>query len=128
MRWLFSVRFHLIAALALCILGAAGLWWGLTDRQHTWLRWLACWMLACNVVTFVYYGLDKWLAMRTFFFRIPEVTLHTLAAVGGSPAALLAMWIFRHKTIKASFRILFWVIVGAQIALSAYVAKLLWWN
>jgi uncharacterized membrane protein YsdA (DUF1294 family) len=54
--------------------------------------------------------------------------LHTLSAIGGSPAALLAMWLFRHKTIKASFRILFWAIVVLQLCLSAYIAKLLWWS
>ena len=71
--------------------------------------------------------LDKYLA-GTLLFRIPELTLHTLSAIGGSPAAFVAMAVFRHKTIKSSFRILFWSIVVLQLVLTAYVVKVLWWN
>jgi len=46
--------------------------------------------------------------------------LHTLAAVGGSPGALLGMSLFRHKTIKGKFRILFWCIVALQVSLGAW--------
>jgi uncharacterized membrane protein YsdA (DUF1294 family) len=73
-----------------------------------------------NIVTFAYYALDKWLAAKPWF-RIPEIVLHTLTAMGGSPAALLAMRVFRHKTIKPSFRILFWSIVLVQIMLTVFV-------
>jgi uncharacterized membrane protein YsdA (DUF1294 family) len=116
MPWLYSVRFHLIFALSLCATLTVGLWWAMTSRQHTWWLWLAHWLLVVNVVTFGYYALDKWLAAKPWF-RIPERVLHMLAALGGSPAALLAMRLFRHKTIKPSFRILFWSIVLVQIGL-----------
>lgn len=128
MRWFFSIRTQLIVALGLCALGAIAGWWLLTKHQHTWVHWLANWLLAANLVTFGYYGLDKALAGRFVVMRIPETVLHTLSAVGGSPAALLAMWFFRHKTIKTSFRVLFWSIVVLQVAFSAYILKLLWWN
>ena len=127
MPWQYSVRTHLIIALALCLGGTAAAWWFFTNHQHTWLHWLATWLLVVNLVTFAYYGLDKYLA-RMLLWRIPEVVLHTLGAIGGSPAALLAMTLFRHKTIKGSFRILFWSIVILQIAVAIYVVKLLWWN
>jgi uncharacterized membrane protein YsdA (DUF1294 family) len=128
MRWLYSVRFHVILAISICVLGTILSWWLLTERRHAWLPWLANWLLIVNVVTFAYYGVDKYLASRLYPVRIPEIVLHTLAALGGSPAALLAMWLFRHKTIKTSFRILFWGIVILQFALLAYVVKLLWWD
>jgi uncharacterized membrane protein YsdA (DUF1294 family) len=53
---------------------------------------------------------------------VPEVVLHGLALAGGSPAALLAMRLFRHKTAKSGFRFVFWVIVAAQALLAAYLA------
>ena len=128
MRWLFYTRNQMIVALALCAVLTGAAWWFLTNHQHTWQHWLACWLLAANVVAFASYGLDKWLAQRIVILRIAENVLHTLAAIGGSPAALLAMLLFRHKTIKPSFRVLFWCIVVVQIALTAYVVKLLWWG
>lgn len=121
MSWLFSVRFHIVLALALCAIGAFAGWWLLTSHQHTWMHWVSQWLLAVNIVTFAYYGADKALAARTWFFRIPETVLHMLTAIGGSPAALLAMWTFRHKTIKPAFRIVFWAIVIIQLALVGYL-------
>lgn len=125
MLWFFSVRTQMILALSLCVGATIASWWFLTSHQHTWWHWLGNWLLVVNVLAFAYYGLDKWLAVR-LWYRIPEVVLHTLAAIGGSPAALLAMWLFRHKTLKTSFRILFWGIAILQIALLAYIVKLLW--
>jgi len=120
MSLIYSVRFHVICTLTLCIASTVALWWALTTHQHTWWIWLAHWLLVVNVVTFGYYVLDKWLAGKPWF-RIPELVLHMLSALGGSPSALLAMWVFRHKTIKPSFRILYWSIVLAQIALAVFV-------
>jgi uncharacterized membrane protein YsdA (DUF1294 family) len=130
MLWRNPVRLHLVIITVLCIGGTALGWWFLTSHQHTWRHWLACWLLAANVVTFAYYGFDKYLSSRIWLmlWRVPEVVLHTLAAVGGSPAALLAMWMFRHKTVKQSFRIYFWCIVVLQTALTAYIVKVVWWN
>ncbi len=127
MMWLFSVRTQIVIALALCGIVTLASWWFLTSHRNLWYVWLGHWLIVINGVTFIYYGLDKFLAQRSGY-RIPEVALHTLGALGGSPAALLAMWLFRHKTLKASFRILFWGIVIAQIAILGYVAKLLWWS
>ena len=128
MLWFFSVRTQLVLSLSLCLLGAIAGWWSFTNHRHTWLLWLANWLLAVNLITIAYYGIDKWLAARFVIGRIPELVLHTLSALGGSPAALLAMWFFRHKTIKTSFRVLFWGIVVLQVALSTYIVKLLWWS
>ena len=59
-------------------------------------------LLLVNLVTFAVYGIDKWKA-RNYRHRVPEVTLLLLAAIGGSVGALLAMWLFRHKTLHAKF-------------------------
>lgn len=76
---------------------------------------LLAWMAAVNTVTIAAYGYDK-LAARGQRFRVPERTLHGLAAAGGSPGALLAQGLFRHKTRKSGFRRVFWVLVVIQIA------------
>lgn len=128
MLWLFSVRNQLLIALAICLFGTASAWWAFTAHQHSWQHWLACWLAVVNVVTFAYFGLDKWLASRVMILRIPEAVLHTLSGIGGSPGALFAMTVFRHKTIKQSFRIVFWCLVVLQLAVAIYIVKLLWWT
>lgn len=55
------------------------------------------WLILINIITFVIYALDKYKAVH-HLWRIPEKTLIFLAIIGGSPAALLAMYTIRHKT------------------------------
>jgi len=73
------------------------------------------WLLVISLVTFLTYGYDKLIAGsgRT---RVPERVLLALAFAGGTLGALVGMWLFRHKTAKASFRLKFWLVVAAQIA------------
>ncbi|TCS11962.1 DUF1294 domain-containing protein [Caulobacter sp. BK020] len=65
-----------------------------------------------NLATFLVFGWDKLAAIdgRT---RVPERLLLLLAALGGSPGALLARPVFRHKTRKQPF--------GAWLALIVFV-------
>lgn len=100
------------------------LWW-LLGGKNTWPVWLTCWLVAINVVAFGYYGYDKAQAGNGGG-RVPEVVLHGLSALGGSPGAFLAMHLFRHKTIKGGFRILFWCIVVLQIGLCAWLVTSAW--
>ena len=79
-----------------------------------------------NLATFLIFGGDK-RAAAARRPRVPERTLLTLAALGGSPAALLARPIFRHKTRKQPFSAGLALIVFLQAA--AVVAGLAaWWG
>ena len=67
-------------------------------------RWILGAVLVVNVLTFISFALDKWKARRGAW-RIPEAQLLVLSACTGAPAGWLAMTLFRHKTIKLSFRV-----------------------
>ncbi len=75
---------------------------------------LLAYFVAVNIMTFIVYGYDKKIA-GSDKLRVPESILQTLAIIGGSPAALIAQKFFRHKTIKSSFQIVYWLIVIMQI-------------
>jgi uncharacterized membrane protein YsdA (DUF1294 family) len=93
-------------------------------RALFWMGPIISYVIAVNVVTIAAYGYDKAIAGQNWT-RIPEKILHSLALLGGSPGALIAQRWFRHKTIKGSFRQVYWAIVVLQIlALIGY----LWWR
>lgn len=94
-----------------------------------WLRWgahwplLYAWLIAINAGTLAAYAYDKAAAGRQAL-RIPEIVLHTLALLGGTPAAFLGQVWLRHKSRKQTFQWRFWLIVLIQaIALTWYLAK-----
>jgi uncharacterized membrane protein YsdA (DUF1294 family) len=68
-----------------------------------------------SLVAFVTYGVDKDAAQRGAR-RVPENTLHMLALLGGWPGAFAAQQMFRHKTRKVSFQIVFWFTVALNCA------------
>jgi uncharacterized membrane protein YsdA (DUF1294 family) len=72
------------------------------------------WIFGVSIASFFTYGYDKSIAGRGVT-RVPEIVLHALTAVGGTLGSFLGMQIFRHKTQKKSFRIVFWAIVAIQI-------------
>ena len=76
--------------------------------------WFAFIYLIASAVTFLTYAKDKSCAQRGAR-RTSESTLHTLSLAGGSPGALLAQQILRHKSIKAEFRSIFWGTVVMNI-------------
>jgi uncharacterized membrane protein YsdA (DUF1294 family) len=81
------------------------------------VRWdvhpLIAYLLAINLSTFLAYAYDKWASTREGL-RLPERSLHLLAAFGGSPAALAAQQLLRHKTRKRPFQVRFWLTVVVQ--------------
>ena len=79
------------------------------------MPYLLAYLALINLTTFLTYAYDKH-AARKHKRRTPERTLHTLALLGGSPAALLAQQTLRHKTVKRSFQLVYWLIVALQAA------------
>jgi uncharacterized membrane protein YsdA (DUF1294 family)/cold shock CspA family protein len=83
-------------------------------------------LIAINITTGVMYAYDKTISSSNLL-RIPEKVLHGLAFLGGSPSALIAQKLFRHKTVKHSFQIIYWSIVAIQflaaIFFSLYLMK-----
>jgi uncharacterized membrane protein YsdA (DUF1294 family) len=69
-----------------------------------------------SLVAFVTYGFDKRRA-RMDGRRVSEKTLHLMALLGGWPGALIGQRIFRHKTQKLSFRVVFCLCVALHLAI-----------
>jgi len=108
----------------------AGLCFGLTIVGVSLLVWyvpsfdvLWAWLIAINVITFLTFGYDKMIA-GTRRTRVPEAILLALALCGGTIGALLGMSVFRHKTIKTSFRRRLWLVIAVQVAL--VLAYMIW--
>ncbi len=72
------------------------------------------WIFGISLASFGTYGYDKAIAGRNVT-RVPEVVLHLLTLLGGTLGSFLGMQIFRHKTQKRSFRLVFWAIVAIQV-------------
>lgn len=84
---------------------------------------LLMYLLVINGVAFLLYGLDKWLAIE-HKSRIRIVTLLLVALLGGSIGALIAMYVFRHKTRKIYFTIGVPLILIMQIIVIFYAMNL----
>ena len=74
---------------------------------------LLAWLAAINLATFLVFADDKRRATRRLR-RVPERTLLGLAALGGSPGALAARQVTRHKTRKQPFVTWLFLITAAQ--------------
>lgn len=77
------------------------------------------WLAVVNVMAIILYWRDKRQAVSGGNSRISETTLLTVAAIGGSPACILAARKFRHKTRKLSFKLKLYAIIIIQLALVA---------
>lgn len=97
-----------VAALMLVVLVLGGLAIASLLKLIPW--WLTDVHLGMSLIAFVAYGLDKSKAQRGEW-RTPEATLHFFALAGGWPGALMGQRVFRHKTSKVSFQVMFWFIV-----------------
>ncbi|MHC5065112.1 MAG: DUF1294 domain-containing protein, partial [Planctomycetota bacterium] len=60
--------------------------------------------LGMSLLTFFTFGIDKWKASRGSS-RIPEATLLLMSWCGGLIGGWIAMFVFRHKTRKTSFKL-----------------------
>jgi uncharacterized membrane protein YsdA (DUF1294 family) len=104
------------------IVGAAVL--TAVSAKYVEARWYALAFAAVNVSTFALYGLDKLLAAADSR-RVPERTLHLAAFLFGSPGALVAMRVFRHKTKKTSFQLVLALLVLVQMIVINYLIYVL---
>lgn len=71
-----------------------------------------------SLLAFMMYHSDK-RAAQMARKRISEGTLHMVELFGGWPGSWLAGQLFRHKTAKTSYRVIFWSIV--------VIHAVLWW-
>lgn len=97
-----AIVFALLCAVPL--LGAALL----AYRGVSWIA-LAAYAVV-SLVAFCLYWSDKRKA-RSDSWRTPENVLHAVELAGGWPGALIAQQVFRHKTRKLSYQLVFWLIV-----------------
>lgn len=102
-------RFYLLIAIISIAIVSGLLCW---RRVHPVYAYLG----GINIITFLFYGYDKRQSLNNKG-RIPELTLHLLALLGGTPGAFLGQLSFRHKTKKLSFKIIFLATVLIQAGL-----------
>ncbi len=106
-RALRNPKVKLAIFLALCVLPVAGI-------IRMVLGGLSAWALlvypVASLLAFFFYGQDKRSALRGAW-RTQEAVLHLWELLGGWPGALIAQQVFRHKTRKVSFQVVFWGIV-----------------
>lgn len=84
---------------------------------------LLFYLLIINALGFVIMLADKQRS-RKKLWRIPESTLLTVAALGGSIGALAGMRVFHHKTRKRKFTLGIPLILALQLALFGWVLGL----
>jgi len=73
-------------------------------------------LLLVNARTMQLFWMDKRYA-EAGRRRIPEASLLGMAAIGGTPGALIARQMFRHKTRKQPFSMYLWLIGVVQVGL-----------
>ncbi|OWJ67936.1 DUF1294 domain-containing protein [Inquilinus limosus] len=84
---------------------------------------LALYLVAASLAAFALFAWDKGCAVAGRR-RVPERTLLAVAAIGGTPGAIAAQRLLRHKTVKEPFRTRLLWIAGAQLVLVAILAAL----
>ena len=76
--------------------------------------WVPLLYVGMSFATFVAYALDK-KAAATSGWRLAEGSLLALGLACGWPGAIVGQQVFRHKTVKASFQVVFWVTVVVNV-------------
>lgn len=75
-------------------------------------------LLVASLSSYIAYLVDKSRSKRDRR-RIPEKTLHLIDLAGGWPGGLAAQKTLRHKTMKRSFQIKYWITVVLHLAIVA---------
>jgi uncharacterized membrane protein YsdA (DUF1294 family)/cold shock CspA family protein len=76
--------------------------------------WVWILYVGMSFATFVAYALDKRAAEKAGW-RLSEGSLLALGLACGWPGAIVAQQVMRHKTVKVSFQIVFWVTVVVNV-------------
>ena len=84
------------------------------------MKVLFLYLLTMNALGLLVMLADKRRAQKNRW-RIPEATLMTIAALGGSLGSLMGMQLFRHKTRHRKFTLGIPAILLAQIALALFL-------
>ena len=84
------------------------------------MKYILLYLLLINAVGFLLMLTDKFKAKKNLW-RIPEATLMTVAALGGSIGSLLGMYTVRHKTKHVKFTVGIPAILILQIALVLFI-------
>lgn len=84
------------------------------------MKYILLYLLLINAVGFLLMLVDKFKAKKNLW-RIPEATLMTVAALGGSIGSLLGMYTVRHKTKHVKFTVGIPAILILQIALVLFI-------
>ena len=84
------------------------------------MKYLLIYLLIINALGYTLMLVDKRKA-RHNRWRIPEVTLMTVAALGGSVGSLIGMYTVRHKTKHPKFTLGIPLILAVQLAALAYL-------
>lgn len=101
-----------------------------TEGKAELLLLIGAYITASLLAMWFYYD-DKQIAKRNAVsakqsMRIPEARLHYIELMGGWPGALLAQRLFRHKTKKESFQLVFNLIIIFHITLLTGIFLIKW--
>lgn len=84
------------------------------------MKYFLIYLLLINALGFLLMLIDKWKAKHNRW-RIPEATLMSVAALGGSVGSLLGMYTVRHKTRHIKFTVGIPLILTVQIFAAIYL-------
>lgn len=84
------------------------------------MKLVLIYLLIINAVGFLLMRIDKGKARKNRW-RIPEATLMTVAALGGSAGSLLGMYLFRHKTRHLKFTLGIPLILALQLVIALWI-------
>ena len=84
------------------------------------IKLILSYLILINAAGFTLMLVDKWKAKKNRW-RIPEATLMTVAALGGSIGSLAGMYLVRHKTQHLKFTWGIPLILALQIVAAVWI-------
>lgn len=86
------------------------------------LKLYCIYIISLSIITFFIYGCDKLLAIKRKR-RISEHTLLLLSVIGGALGALIAMYLFHHKTRKRKFLVVNYFVSGVEVLILTWLYR-----